>query len=783
MPKRIDNRKRPGNRHTPESKARNRAKEAAKKAANKKPWAGRFVAFDGEGFDGKYTLLACSAIAEDIVDLEGLSTVSCLSYMTRPEITGNDAVVGYGLSYDFEMILKDLPEDDFFKLKAGEAVEIQAGESKYSTKYILLNYIPRKQLEIHRGYTVKAYARNDQGKILVDQQNKKIYARDENGKYIREERFKKVFLQDVLGFFQASFIKALEKWKIEVPPIIKEGKAMRGDFAKAPLPFIQAYNREELRLMVELMDKLRDADRQAFELLGLKPNHGPRQWYGPGSRASNFLNQTDWVKDHPAFTGDIADQLADAVCNYYPEEIRDDERVIKEMKDLKAHPFAAAYFGGRIEAGAIGTFNCKLWDYDVNSAYPYAISNLPHWQPEDLVYVDGHDKLDRMGMYHVQWNLPEGVNFYPFPFRRDVNVYFPREGEGWIMSPEVDAALEIYPTGINIICGYVLKDTEGAGNGCVKLPAAKLCTTAKKIWELAAERLKAKAAKESKENALKLVMNSSYGKTIQHVGSHKFLNGFAAAWITSTCRAIISRSIGKDTENNTVAIMTDGILTRKELPQLPLSKVLGEFDRSGFDFAIQLMPGIYLLEDQTKIKLEKMDDESAIKTGARVKRFRGMCSDFDARKAVKILHKKLINYKKTPHLPAKKSGYYEQELNVFVTRTLAVRQPDKYGEFMYQFKKVQREESFALGAKRGPGPNGYRLLKGEEHHFFPPKSHRGEEFLMKGEFLLSRPYFLSLQDETVEKDYDDLDEGEITDSAHIASIISEHENGINEHEY
>ena len=855
---------RPGDRHNPRTGNRHRPGYISPNAPPPKDWKGRFVAFDGEGWDGKYMIFACSTMPYDLYDPAGISTSMCLRYMLDYRIKPWDACIGFGLSYDFENILADVPDADYKKLLEGEKILFE----KYTIKYI-----PRKILEVSldTGHTTP------KGRAI----------------------FKTIILQDILGFFQSSFEKALEKWEIEIPEIIKIGKALRGEFNKQPVKFIKAYNREELRLMVELMDKLREADRDAFESIGLMANHSPRTWYGPGARASNFLRQTDWVGEHPEFVGDAMDHFREEVLNYFPrnedgtllrkirpekvtdlteaisqiskalkilvtgfeaslksfwdkesniktrvkalggiapsrtgawpgeyrelprdvknkkgrplDELADelgldvrtlldsltdvkttdiqgealkeaqnspdfwtlqetkknlekeleelvpeaDPKQLVEYETLSKYPFAAAFFGGRIESAAVGTFACPLYDYDINSAYPFAISNIPKWEAGDLVEVIGMDPRDRIGIYRVKWNCPEGVNFYPLPYRsKSGNVFYPPSGEGWYMSPEVSAALEVYgPECIQVKKGYVLQGTEGAGNGLVKLPGDKLCTTAKKMDLMAAERLIAKATKKPKEKTIKLVMNSGYGKTIQQIGSHKFLNPFAASWITATCRAIIVRTIGAD-KGNVVSIMTDGILTRTELP-VKLGKLLGEFDRTDFDYAIQFMPGIYYLENSV--------------TGEKLLRYRGMGKNFDAKKAVKILKKKVIHSKEKIIngiiQPEKKYGYYKIDLNIFVTRSLALHQPNKFGELRYRFLTLAKDEEFSLKSKRSPGPKGFRLSPTEEYRFFPPKSASSLEV----KFFGSKPYVLDLP---AEQAYDEAEtEEDLLSNARIGSAL------------
>ena len=776
---------RPGDRHKPRTGNRHRPGYISPKELTnpRKEWKGRFVAFDGEGWDGKYMIFACSAMPYDLYDPAGISTSMCLRYMLDYRIKSGDACIGFGLSYDFENILADVPDEDYVKLLEGEKILFE----KYTIKYI-----PRKILEV----SLDTGRTNDKGRPYL----------------------KTIVLQDILGFFQTSFEKALDKWEVETPEIIKKGKALRGEFNKQPVHFIKAYNREELRLMVELMDKLREADRDAFETIGLEVNHTPRGWYGPGARAANFLRQTDWVKEHPEFEGQAMDHFRDEILNYFPKgedgtlikkilpvkladltqaisqvskaisilvkgfeaglkspdfwtltetknrlekELEElvpevDPKQLVEYETLSQHPFAAAFFGGRIESAAVGTFSQVSHDYDVNSAYPFAISNIPKWDAADLIEVEGMDSLDRMGIYQVEWNCPPGINFYPLPYRsKSGNVFYPPSGAGWYMSPEVSAALTIYgPECIKVKNGYVLKGTDGAGTGLVKLPPEKLCTTAKKMSLMAAERLIAKAEKKPKERVIKLVMNSCYGKTIQQIGSHKFLNLFAASWITSTCRAIIVRAIGADLDNNIVAIMTDGILSLKRLP-VKLGKLLGEFDQTDFDFVIQFMPGIYLMENSV--------------TGNKVVKYRGMGKNFDARKAVKILKKKVIHIKEKMIngiiQPEKKFGYYKIDLNIFVTRSLALHQQNKFGDKRYRFLTLAKDEEFSLKSKRLPGGKGFRLTPQEDYKFFSPKLASSLEV----RFFGSKPYVLDLP---VEMAYDEADsEEDMLSNARITSAL------------
>ncbi|WP_067936739.1 hypothetical protein [Alicyclobacillus kakegawensis] len=702
----------------------------------KKPWTGRFVAFDGEGWDGKYTLVQMSG-EDTLYSPEGVGTRDILHYL-MDRARANNALVGYGLSYDFENILRDVPDSDYVAMvDAGAEIDFEG---------YLLSYIPRKMLTI--------------------------------GQELPSGKKRTVQLVDVLGFFQSSFIGALEKWQIDVPDIIRKGKTGRGEFTEADLDFVEQYNRYELLYLVKLMEALREADQMAWDAIGLQANHSPRIWYGPGSRAANFLQQTRWKEEHPPLhipdetpewaresliprhlveqmadwllqterekqglkrdiVSDIVShggirpphsgqayateyqesvppsihrkirkkdglaldemattlgmtvrELLDALSGYEPPvhlSSRDFEREARQSllatatQDTYADCFAAAYYGGRIESSFIGEFDGPLYGYDIQSAYPYAFSLLPAWTADGLEWVDGLDPKNRMGCYYVRWWLPDGANFYPFPYRsNNGNVFFPPNGEGWVMSPEVYSASLHWPVssadyydlnvqGVQVIGGLVLKGTEGAGDGTYRLP--NVCTSAQKLLEMAGVRLQAKHAGQPHEKALKLVINSVYGKTIQQVGAHKFLHTFAASWITSVCRAMAYAAVGPDWDKQVISFMTDGILSRKPL-DVPRGNELGSWEVTEYEHAIQLLPGVYRLTE----------------VGGKVKRkYRGVSKDIDYQEALALW---------------RRGEPYPVNVRVFVTRSLALHQKNAYGDKRFRFVEVKRDENFSLRSKR-----------------------------------------------------------------------------------
>src|SRR5215216_3955585 len=77
----------------------------------------RWIGVDGEGLGRKphrYYLLACSE-GDAIERREGLRTIACLEYLLR--LGSRDAnIAGYFLSYDWTMILRDMPNEKIHAL-------------------------------------------------------------------------------------------------------------------------------------------------------------------------------------------------------------------------------------------------------------------------------------------------------------------------------------------------------------------------------------------------------------------------------------------------------------------------------------------------------------------------------------------------------------------------------------------------------------------------------------------------------------------------------------------
>lgn len=330
---------------------------------------------------------------------------------------------------------------------------------------------------------------------------------------------------DIWGFFQSSFERSLEKWGIESSSVIQEGKASRAGFASWTLTRIREYNKEELIQLATLAGKLRDA---------VAPLDIPVQsWHGPAALAGS------WLRKHKAkdFLSSTPDRMLD--------------------------PVTRAYFGGRIDIAGYGYVD-PVYHYDIVSAYPSAIRNLPDLKR--LKWIRKRKGTPK-GIYlgHVHWRLPIQIPkriWTPFPWRdKHGTILWPSEGEAWIWFPEIEAAREKFSD------AQIELEEWFESEGEITYPFYDL------INESFKHRAKLKAEGNPAHVPLKLILNSLYGKFAQTVGSARYHSLIWAGLITSQTRSQILRAITDDV----VCVMTDSLWSRKPLP-LPLGSSLGEWE-------------------------------------------------------------------------------------------------------------------------------------------------------------------------------------------------------------
>src|SRR5215472_16103149 len=284
------------------------------------------VAVDSEGYTGednkhRLDLLAAAGDTwtDHVANENQLTPEEMFEFLlSLPEKHGKAIYFIYSGSYDATMWLKQLPD---WAIKKWRKFGI------FRWKHYLVKWIPRREF------------------IIYDKLSRKeaIITRGPNkGKY-RYWYDRKTHIYDVFGFFQMSFVKALQDWKItdqETIDRIASMKGQRGKFSEVEKSKILEYCLEECQLLVKLGNEFRNACIEA----SIKPHH----WYGAGALASTLMRQYG-IKDH-----------------------------ISEPENKFEKAFVKrAYFGGRTEISYQGRLPLGGYQYDINSAYPTAMLNLP----------------------------------------------------------------------------------------------------------------------------------------------------------------------------------------------------------------------------------------------------------------------------------------------------------------------------------------------------------------------------------------------------------------------
>lgn len=488
---------------------------------------GRFVIVDGEGFGPTYALLADSD-GHEIVNPNGLSSETCFEFLVSLKERSPRAVyVGFALGYDINHWVSDLSTSALYALWRTGSVRWEDWWIQWApTRWFRVKHLPTKR---------------------------------------------SVWIQDSFAFFQSSFLKACAEWGLTIPEEVRAGKAGRREFTRADfegegLTRTQTYNRMEMALGVELMNRLREGFRTAgsplagwfgaeFLTKGIELN----QWYGAGAAAT-------WL-------------LARAGI----------KRALAPLPPGVEAASLGAYFGGRIEAGYEGRIKGPIYNLDLRSAYPDALRRLPdlskgHWEKSDRVEPFGSE----FAVYRVEWDLPRNWPYYPLPWRdKEGAIYFPRTGRGWYWAPEAWIAQGL---GARILEGWRFVETSQ------ERPFA---------WVGAVyQARKGHGPKSGAGKALKLGMNALYGKTCQREGIFgrvpTFRNWAWAGYVTSYVRAHLWRKTD-GFRDKVISFATDGIYATDPLlddlfPSLNEDKgKLGDWERTVYDEMDIVMAGVYRL--------------------------------------------------------------------------------------------------------------------------------------------------------------------------------------------
>ena len=546
------------------------------RARRKSIAAHEFIGVDGEGItkengDHEYVLLSVGDRSlhknGERITFEQIFPFLYDCYRENP-----DAVyVGFALGYDFTMWFKDLPENRAWMML--NSIGIARRQRKNSNPIPFGVYVwigdDEWEFDLHAGKRFRLRPRWP-----------------ENSPFM--------YINDAFSFYQCSFLKAIDpsEWgehpivTSEEYKVIREGKTARGN---------AEFNEDMIRYNVlenEVMGRMMSSLNQGLIHAGIFLNRD--QWYGPGQAAGKWLD-----KIHAP----TAKQIQEAV----PIEARDAAR--------------KSYFGGWFEIFAHGIIPEGSYEYDIHSAYPQIISELPcllhgNWMSSSeslsskesdhvsLVFgtVTGED--DRCGtMLHRN-----GLG----------RVFRPQTSRGWFWNFEIEAAIRC-----NIICEFRLEKR-------FSYIPCECPAPIQSIAMLYDERLRV-GKKTPEGKALKLIMNSCYGKTAQSVGHPKFANPIYASMITAKCRTMILDAIATHPAGTKDILMvaTDGVYFRTPHPTLPVTKeTLGTWERKQRENLTLFLPGMYW-DDETRAAIAEGDRPKIKSRGLNAEDFARCITELD----------------------------------------------------------------------------------------------------------------------------------------------------------
>lgn len=212
----------------------------------------RWIGIDGEGIGRdphRYVQLACSD-GDYIERKQGLRTADCLEFLINLG-TRDARVCGYYLSYDWTMILRELPDADLYALLRPE---LRTRPREEGGGFNRIEWGP---------YTLHYLA----GAMWITRGSRRVT------------------IWDLGKFYQGPFVDALKDWNIapHVQDQIAAMKKKRDVFEWRDHEKILAYCLDECRALAELAEAMEQAHKDA----GIRM----RSWHGPGSTAGSLLKR------------------------------------------------------------------------------------------------------------------------------------------------------------------------------------------------------------------------------------------------------------------------------------------------------------------------------------------------------------------------------------------------------------------------------------------------------------------------------------------------------------
>ena len=520
-----------------------RAYKARRKSSGRPPSDGRlkpFIGCDGEGAgtddQGRQLYQLFRMGDRELFTGSRLTTEELLDFIC--DAPKNAILVGFAFGYDVTMILRDLPEKQQRRLF--EPKVFGEGHSPFVWyRNFDIDYLPRQYLKVRRVNVVRL-ADGTERRQVVKGSTRIIY--------------------ETFGFFQKSFLKVINEFGTGTPDereLIRISKEQRGGDAWEIGDDERAYCALECEHLAALIEKLRGYCYEA----GIRP----KSWNGAGKLASALHTLHKTLK-------------ADRVCELVPPEVLD----LANM----------AYYGGRFEITRTGAINDRVYEYDIRSAYPAAMPELPclehgRWEKANAAELRAHDGLFVAACtFKRQCTEPEKIGALgALPIRsQEGHLFWPLQGGGVYWSVEIKSAERL---GFKI--GY-------KGGWLYR----KCCDCKPFDWVEPLFDYRRSIGSSGPGYPIKLGINSLYGLLAQRKGRGRFVNMVWAGLVTAITRAKLNDAISLN-PGRIIMVATDAVYSTEPL-ELFLGEHLGAWEQSILDGLFIVQPGLYWCPAKRKRK-------------------------------------------------------------------------------------------------------------------------------------------------------------------------------------
>jgi hypothetical protein len=335
---------------------------------------------------------------------------------------------------------------------------------------------------------------------------------------------------------------------------------------------MRRYNKLECDVLSRVMVLM----NEGFCKIGV--NLSAKQWFGPGQAAQAWLKNSCPTLPTGAFIrGETQEQIDAGLEAPVPAWAREAAR--------------RSYYGGWFEIFNHGHVPGTVYNYDINSAYPYVIANLPCLLHGKWTHGSGNPGRLPKGALRLVYGTFYGRDYKAGAMMHrnpTGSIVRPRKTKGWHWQHEVNAA-----KAAGVVTNVTIHEW-------VMYEPCDCDPPLMPIKDLYLNRIDPARGDDFKNSpqgkAMKYVYNSAYGKMAQSIGKPMFSNAVYASLITAGCRTQILDAIAMHSTKtrSLVMIATDGIYFTEPHPNLELSKTeLGKWDMGTYTGMTLLMPGLY----------------------------------------------------------------------------------------------------------------------------------------------------------------------------------------------